>query len=64
MHRLHLLQDDDYEEDELSTTSDTNWFQFILGLQLELFLLVYAMSYSMRLVITQDWFLFKACLSR
>ncbi|OQR79190.1 solute carrier family 46 member 3-like [Tropilaelaps mercedesae] len=57
-------KEDDYEEDELSTRSDTNWVQFVLGLQLELFLLVYAMSYSMRLVITQDWFLYKACLSR
>ncbi|XP_022647299.1 uncharacterized protein LOC111244429 isoform X1 [Varroa destructor] len=59
-----LLVDDDYEEDELSTGSDTNWLRFILGLQLELFLFMYAMSYSMRLVITQDWFLYKSCLSR
>lgn len=41
-----------------------DWLQFARTLHLELFLFVYAMSYSMRLVITQDLFLSKACLLR
>lgn len=39
-----------------------DWIQFVRKLHLELFLFVYAMSYSMRLVMTQDLFLTKACL--
>lgn len=39
-----------------------DWLQFVRKLHLELFLFVYAMSYSMRLVMTQDLFLTKACL--
>lgn len=41
-----------------------DWLQFARTLHLELFLFVYAMSYSMRLVMTQDLFLSKACLLR
>lgn len=56
--------DEEYaEDDECSNISHTNWLEFVTNLHLELFLFVYAMSYSMRLVITQDFFLFKACMN-
>lgn len=38
-----------------------DWLLFVRKLHLELFLFAYAMSYSMRLVLTQDLFLTKAC---
>lgn len=41
-----------------------DWLQFARTLHLELFLFAYAISYSMRLVMTQDLFLSKACLLR
>lgn len=41
-----------------------DWLQFVRTLHLELFLFAYAISYSMRLVMTQDLFLSKACLLR
>lgn len=41
-----------------------DWLQFVRTLHLELFLFVYAISYSMRLVMTQDLLLTKSCLLR
>ncbi|KAH8036337.1 hypothetical protein HPB51_025004 [Rhipicephalus microplus] len=41
-----------------------DWLHFVRTLHLELFLFVYAVSYSMRLVMTQDLLLTKACWQR
>ncbi|KAH6942044.1 hypothetical protein HPB50_027488 [Hyalomma asiaticum] len=50
--------------DKKAAVRRVDWLHFLRSLHLELFLFVYAVSYSMRLVMTQDLLLTKACLQR